>query len=92
MSMSTHIVGFRAVDEKWNQMKAAYLACEAAGIWIPEEVVRFFGYNHPSNLPGLEVDISHCVDDYDDDCRNGFELDITKLPPDVKIIRFYNSH
>lgn len=33
-----------------------------------------------------------CVKPYHDDMQEGFEVDVTKLPKDVTIIRFYNSY
>jgi hypothetical protein len=89
--MSTHIVGFRPADEKWNKMKATWLACEDAGVPIPEEVKAFFHYESPGDKPGIEVEIKEALREWTDDCRQGYEVDLTKLPPDVKVLRFYNS-
>jgi len=92
MSMSTHIVGFRPPDEKWNKMKATWLACENAGVPIPKEVEAFFNYVAPGDRPGAEVEIKAAMREWKDEYdRQGFEVDITKLPPDVKVLRFYNS-
>jgi hypothetical protein len=33
-----------------------------------------------------------CVKPWHDDMQEGFEVDVTKLPKDVTIIRFYNSY
>lgn len=33
-----------------------------------------------------------CVKPYSDDMQEGFEVDVTKLPKDVTIIRFVNSY
>lgn len=92
MSMSTHVVGFRPPDEKWQKMKRAYYACQVAGVLIPSSITDFFDGVEPDPL-GVEVGIlGHpCVSEYQKDGREGYEVDITILPPDVKIIRFYNS-
>lgn len=91
MSMSTHVVGFRKADEQWNKMKAAWLACEAAGASIPDAVYEFFGGEYPGDKPGCEVEIEDAVSEWDDEDCHGYEVDLTKLPKGVKIIRFYNS-
>ena len=91
MSMSTHIVGFRPADEKWNKMKATWLACENAGVPIPKEVEAFFDHEAPGDKPGAEVEIKAAMREWKDEYRQGFEVDIMKLPPDVKVLRFYNS-
>ncbi len=93
MSMSYHIVGFRPPDAKWHKMKAAWEACDAAGLRIPAEVAEFFGHEDPDES-GVEVEIedTESVTEYRAEMREGFEVDVTKLPPDVKIIRFFNSY
>jgi hypothetical protein len=90
MSMSTHIVAFRPADEKWLQMKSVYDACVNAGISIPKEVNQFFDYSTPDPV-GVEVDVTEAANKWQDDSREGFEIDIRKLPKDVYILRFYNS-
>lgn len=92
MSMSTHVVGFRPADAKWNQMKTAYEACEAAGIPVPREVERFFDDEPPGDRPGAEVSIKGALCEWSDTYRSGYEVDLTKLPPDVRILRFYNAY
>ncbi len=89
--MSTHVVGFIPPDEKWKEMKAAYDACAKAGVSIPEEVSAFFGHAEPDES-GREVSLEEdCAKPWQDDYRQGFEVDISKLPPHVKTVRFYNS-
>jgi hypothetical protein len=91
MSESTHVVGFRPADEKWNKMKAVWNACESAGVEIPKEAMDFFDSVAPGDRPGAEVELGEALQEWEDDSRQGYELDVTKLPPDVKVIRFYNS-
>ena len=75
-------------------MKAVYKACEAAGTEVPREVDSFFGWEAPGDRPGIEVDVEKlkAVSEYRDDMREGYEVDLTKLPPDIKFLRFYNSY
>jgi len=88
--MSTNVVAFRPADEKWKQMKAVYDACDKAGVSIPEEVDDFFN-GEPPDEAGVEVAIAHAMQEWNDDGGEGYEVDISKLPKDIKIIRFYNS-
>jgi type IV secretory pathway TraG/TraD family ATPase VirD4 len=90
MGMSTHVVGIKPADEKFNQMRSLWEACEKARVTIPLEVVEFFGGETPDEA-GVIVDLENAVQPWRDDSADGYEVDITKLPKDVKIIRFYNS-
>ncbi len=89
--MSTHIIGFRPPDEKWKKMKKIYDSCQEADIPVPKEVEEFFNYEEP-DASGIEVELEaqRAVTDYRTESRTGFEVDISKLPPDVKILRFFN--
>lgn len=44
-------------DEEWRKMKAAWEACEAAGVAIPGPVLKYFEGDPPDEA-GIEVDIS----------------------------------
>ena len=90
MSMSTHVVGFRPPDETWQKMKAAWDACCLAGVNPPTPVASFFGPSGP-DPSGVDVDIRTAVKSYSDDNREGFEVDLTKLPPGLTALRFWNS-
>ena len=94
MGMSTHVVGFKPADAKWKKMKAIYDACVSADVEIPESVDSFFDGDDPNNSPGgvtADLDKSKCVTAYKSDDAEGFDVDITKLPKDVTILRFTNS-
>lgn len=92
MGMSTHIVAFRQPDEKWNKMKAVWVACEKAGVSIPRDVEEFFNHENPNDKMGMEVKINKALSGWGDGSRQGYEVDLEKLPKDVKILRFYNSY
>lgn len=92
MGMTTHIVGFKPADEKWRAMKAALDACKKANIPIPLQVAEFFNDDDPSEL-GVRVDLAiNCkaVTVHNKHSEGGFEVDLTKLDPDIKILRFFN--
>lgn len=99
MSMSTHITGVRDLDGKFAKMAAIKTACEAAGVQYPLELNEYFG-----NFPGEsieylkremeEIDLGRggAVAHRQEDATDIFELDLSKLPPEVKKIRFKNSY
>ncbi len=91
MSMSTHVVGFIPPDEKYKARLAAFDACEDAGVEPPAEL--YHNGERPDDT-GAEVEIedTEAVSEWTDDNGSaGFEVDLTKLPKDVKVIRFYNN-
>jgi hypothetical protein len=105
MSDSFYVIGIKPPDEKWKQMKAIWDACEGAGIQPPEEVEDFFGDEKPDNK-GVKITLGACYElgrdegkqnqygasYYDGDMEEGIEIEVAKLPPDIKILRFYNSY
>lgn len=97
MSMLMRVEGIRPGDEKWRQMKAVYDACEAAGVDTPEEVSEFFNHEDPDEK-GVVIELGahhgekhECCARWKENFREGFEIDVSKLPEDVKIVRFYCS-
>jgi hypothetical protein len=92
MGMSTHVVGFRPADDEWYRKTAAYRACADAGVAIPAELETFFGGEDPLDQPGYEVNIKAAVSPYSADSRSGYDIDLSKLPPGLKIVRVYNSY
>ena len=91
MSMNLYVVGFRPADAKWNQMKTIWEECTAAGIEIPKAVSSFFEDQPPGDKPGANVKIKEAVKVWSNDYAEGFEIDLDKLPTDVKILRVYLS-
>lgn len=92
MSMTTRVIGFRPPDDTWSKYKKVYDTCIEADINPPEEVMKFFNLDSCDEGPdesGVEVDINDAI--VDDWGIGGYQIDITKLPRDVKIIRFTNS-
>lgn len=92
MGMSTYVVGFRPADKKWEEMLAIWNMCKKAKVAIPDEVVDFFDDCDPNGKPGLEIEIEGALEEYTSDYQNGFTLDVTKLPKDVRYVRFINSY
>jgi len=77
------------------KMKAAYDACEQAGIAAPPEVYQFFDDVEPDPA-GVEVDIEDIVRRVSPhDMADGYEIDLVELAqkyPHVKTVRFVNSY
>lgn len=94
MGMSTHVVGFKPPDAKWKAMKKVWDACAMAGIEAPRQVEKFFEHETPDDA-GVEVDLkrhdSKCCRDFNTEGAQGFEIDLTKIPKDITLLRFFNS-
>lgn len=90
MGMSSHVVGIAEPDESWRKMKAAYDACLNARVEVPDEVLEFFGGEPPDDA-GMEVSVQDSVIGFSSEYRQGFTVDLKRLPPRIRFIRFYNS-
>lgn len=88
MGMSTHVMGFRAPDEEFKKMRAAWDACEAAGVSIPDEVEDYFGGTSP-DPSGVEVDIE--AHEWSNEYAQGYEINVADIPKGLTSIRFYYS-
>lgn len=98
MGMTTHVIGFKPPDARFKQMYRIWEMCKEAKVHPPLEVDAFFGGETPDPR-GVEVDLNldpkaMCVTKYNDpDSGNwGFDVDITKLPKDVTVVRFFNNY
>lgn len=93
MSMSSHIIGFAPPDATWHKMKAVYDACKTAKVPVPTEINEYFDYRTPDES-GVEVRIPESLirnfSPYDG--ADGWEVDITTLPKNVKFLRFVISY
>ena len=93
MGMSTHVVGFRPPDDKWQAMREAAEACTNANVPIPIGVFDFFEGEIPDDdTPGMEVRLGDAVTPFNADASEGFDVDLRMLPEDIHVIRFYNSY
>lgn len=94
MSMYSYVEGFIPPDQKFNEMMEIWNVCERVGVTIPKEVMDFFGHTSP-DPSGMVVrlDLGHpAIRRYNQEMRDGFEVDLTKLPEHIKTIRFVNSY
>lgn len=90
--MSTHVVGIRPRDEKYVDMVCIWAACKKRNIEVPEDVRTYFNDEPPSDKGVIVELFKESVTKYTDDYRNGLDVDLSNLPPDVKVLRFYNSY
>lgn len=88
MGMTMHVNGFAPPDDDWKRHKAVWDACMAARVDVPLETVKFFGHA-PPDPAGVEISVKDAVSDFKDVYRQGLDVEISKLPPNVKIVRFY---
>lgn len=96
MGMSSHIVGVRDLDGQFQKMIKVKLACEEADIAYPQEVVDYFNYPeepvHYLRRAMEEVNIDEAVSQTCKDAQDIFEVDLSKLSPEIKAVRFINSY
>ena len=83
------VTGFRPPDEKWQEMKKVWDACASARIRPPKEVTDFFNNERPDSK-GVEIDLNahKCRGEYSRDMVDGVEIDLTKLPEGITLLRF----
>jgi len=92
MGMSTHAVGFKPADDQWKKMKAVWDSCVEAGCGIPEVVDAFFDGEDPRDKPGMEVELGEACQPWGAEFKDGYQIDVTKLPEGVRYIRVYNCY
>ena len=94
MSMSFAVVGYAEADNEWLIKKAVWDVCDAARVDVPKEVLEYFDYQYPGDKPGMEIKITDAVKEFIDDesINSGYEVQLDKLPKNVKSIRFIISH
>jgi len=106
MGMSTHVVGIIPKDdEEFKRMKSIYENCVYEGIIPPKEVHKYFNLEEREDAAYYDLEgiadekgvvvesnvMKQATEEYRDEMSEGYDIDIRKLPDNVKIIRFYNS-
>ena len=99
MGMSMSVAAFKPPGKKWKKMKAVWDSCEEAGIEPPKEVNKYFNDEDPDEAGVREgwwsqydKELPPWLKGYygeSDSC--GFEIDTSKLPEDVSVVRFVCS-
>ena len=95
MGMSTHCIGLKNDSEEYQKHARVVEACFDAGCErLPEKTANFFGHEDPDPcrlLESLTIESDGWATEWADDCAEGYEVEVSKIPPSVKTIRFYNS-
>jgi hypothetical protein len=93
MGMSTHVYGVIPADTKYKKMAEIYKQCSELHVTVPAEVLKFFNHEPPDDKGVLiPLEKLECCDKYNEDMREGYEIEIARLPLDVKYVRFVNSY
>jgi hypothetical protein len=89
MSTDYAICGIKPADERHKKMCQIAEICYELGIDTPDEVDEYFDGDEPSEL-GVKMPLlkHECCTNNPDGW--GYDIDVRKLPKDVKIIRFYS--
>lgn len=99
MGMSTRVSGVRDLDGQFAKMIAAKHACETAEVGYPVEVKEYFSagdYEVECDEDTLRqameaVNIDNATKEIGDADSSGYEIDVKKLPNEVKAVRVLNS-
>jgi hypothetical protein len=91
MGMSLVVKGYIPPDADYMRKANAWRACKEAGVEAPKELLRLFDGREPQ-AAGMEIDITVAVTE----CRphesaEGFDIELARLPPGVRVIRVYSS-
>lgn len=90
MSVTTVVIGIRPPDEEYHKMKAAWDACEAAGIDIPEPLYAYFDYQMPDGV-GIRTEIPSKEWTNGDMCE-GQEICLADIPDSITHIRVFQCY
>lgn len=82
-------MGVTPPDAEFKKMLDAYNACVAAGVEVPKKVYEFFNHSNPDPR-GLELRLKeeHGLSKV----QYGFDVELAKLPKNVKILKFVLSY
>ncbi len=91
--MSTSLRAYRSADApEFKKMKAAYDACENAGIEVPKEVLQFFKGMSPSESLEVELQLGKHYHQGTKDYCYELIVNISELPVNVTKIVFGNYY
>lgn len=85
-----HVVGLKkATDPKWEKYASIWKACKEAKVDIPEVVCKYFDYEDPEKLNGMQqVNLKGACTDPKIEWQDTIDVELSKLPPDIHTIRF----
>ena len=85
MSASCFVRGLIEPTEDYKKKYAAFKACEDAGIEIPQQLWEYFNDETPCG-DGISTKIPY--EKRTDDGNVTYEVDVSKLPPQVTKVQF----
>lgn len=91
MSKTYSVIGYRPADERWDLMKDIWNACRKANVPIPRDVEDYFDGEDPNGKPGMEVylvNFAGAVKEIHSEGSHSYQVDLSKLPKDIKFVRF----
>lgn len=94
--MLTCVYGIKNLDEEFDNMIKIKLDCEKKGIKYPEHLYEYF-FNPCKSIKYLReqiefVSIKEAICIKNKDKVDGWQVDLSKLPKNVKAIRFENLY
>ena len=94
MSMSTYVVVFKSPDKEHEKMRQIYENCQELGIPIPDLVLEYFeDCSDDWQSIGIPIDTSDdAVQEWKCDMKDGYLVDLSKLPKEAGFVLFYNSY
>ena len=92
MSPCLVVQGIVPPDEKYKKMEEIYNLCKVMRIEPPAEVQQFFRYQ-PPDPAGMALELGASVmTPFNAEMQEGFDVQLDKLPPEIKILRVYISY
>lgn len=96
MSATFYVIGLRDRTSGDHLRKVAVLkACQEAGVDLPKELEGYFKaegrgikYISPDDAVAVDLKETDAAKQCEERGGRGFEVDLAKLPPGVKTIRF----
>lgn len=93
MTASVRLLGFGPPDDRWKEMAEVYFACRRAGVTVPDEVESYFDEGAPEPI-GKDTDLTHLTKEWDVPSgwpALGLEIEVSKIPGNIELLRFYYS-
>jgi len=92
--MSSHLKAFIPDNDPTYQKHLRILTmCKKENVSLPKETADYFGTcDEPEEKLQFILKRDDHYTKWQDEMREGFEVDLTKLPKEVTKIRFYNSY
>jgi len=94
MGVDLGVKGIRDLDGKFAEMMKIKKLCEKSKISYPIEVQQYFGPSIGEDEELIteemsDIDINGCMKEWGNEYAQGYEIDVKKIPKDVKKIRVY---